>query len=622
MRNYFGHDTAAAIVELYCKIVAADPNGRKQTHGTVTSSAIPDRQLRTKIHQDMRRIFYSKLETTTDGAGLMIIGEKSGQNQWSNNRERSSNNGPRRSTKSIWEARGGEYLHFSIYKENKDTMEVISYLARQLRLPPKTFQFAGTKDRRAVTVQRASAYRMSAEKLASVNRSLHGSKVDGFEYHPKGLELGELKGNEFVITLRDCDFGGTQEAHIEAKLEIAKNTLAKLASELKSSGFINYYGLQRFGSFKVRTDTIGLKILQGDFQGACEDLLSFNPDLLSTSRQDSDGSSTKMDLVSRDDRSRARAIQIFQATGQGKKALDELPRKFSAEAAIIRHLGSHMHSDYRGALMAIPRNLRLMYIHAYQALVWNFAVSERIARFGLEVVEGDLVLINKTDATVHLAEEEYDDVGELVVHPDPDDLRPSRFERSRALSKDEVASGQYNIFDIVLPLPGYDVIYPPNEIGLFYKSFMGSDQRGGLDPHNMHRSWKESSLSGGYRKVLGRPLCDGLLEFEARPYVGENEQMVETDLDKLDESKKARNAQSDRGEPTQEHRSVNPHRLVSDDGNTDDRLHGTGSGMERSKLAVILKFQLGTSQYATMMLRELMGQDRVQTYKPDFGGGR
>lgn len=61
-------------------------------------------------------------------------------------------------------------------------------------------------------------------------------------------------------------------------------------------------------------------------------------------------------------------------------------------------------------LLQIPKNLRMMYVHAYQSYVWNRAVSARIELFGCrEVVEGDLVFEGAGEPT------EEDAAGESTV---------------------------------------------------------------------------------------------------------------------------------------------------------------------------------------------------------------
>jgi tRNA pseudouridine13 synthase len=487
-----------------------------------------------------------------------------------------------------WEDRGGEYVHFTIYKENKDTMEVISFLARQMKANAKIFQFAGTKDRRGVTVQRASAHRVEAERLAGQNRMLRNACVGDFVYQKHGLELGDLKGNEFVITLRDCKWEGQRNLPITKKISAAKDAVSKSLRDLHEKGYFNYYGLQRFGTFSTRTDTIGLMILQGDFKGAVEAILYYSPESLAAA-QDSEST----ELISSEDKARAEAIHIFQSFGKVHEALEKLPRKYSAESNIIRHLGRHR-DDYAGALQMVQRNMKLMYVHAYQSLVWNFAVGERWRLFGDKVVEGDLVMVNEhkeklTTATI----DDVDADGEVVIQPSGDDRAhdiDDVFERARPLTADEAASGTYSVFDVVLPQPGFDVIY--GNMTDFYKNFMASDGGGGLDPLDMRRKQKDYSLSGSYRKALAR-IAAGY-EFEVRAYSNDDEQFVETDSARI---------QAGSG--------------VADE----NRIVQAKEPEEGDKVAVILKLQLGSSQYATMALRELM-KGRLIAYKPDFGGGR
>lgn len=728
--NYFGADVREQIVKMYKKILAK-PNEKAATYGSVTSDPILDRELRTKLHQvwhfpshlyglwklivakDMRRIFDSRLETNTDKDGLIRISAapKAGPNRGA--RGATNQQTPRNQQKGKlgWAELGGEHLHFSLLKENKDTMEVISFISSRLGMKPRSFAFAGTKDRRGVTVQRVSVFRKNAEQIAHLNRDMWGSKIGDYTYEKHALELGDLTGNEFHITLRDCQFPGADNLDDEGKLALANKVVGGAVESIQSHGFLNYYGLQRFGTYLIGTDDIGKLILKNDYKGAVDAILSFSPECLSAG-QDPDFVTSDGKPLSRDDIARAKAIDIFRTTGRAKEALDKLPRKFSAESTIIRHLErGDRKTDYMGAILQINRNLRLMYVHAYQSLVWNHAVSERWGQSGDKVVEGDLVLVEANADKP--AVEELDQNGEVVILPAADDTAVSTddmFQRARPLSADEAASGKFSIFDIVLPTPGYDIEYPMNAIGDFYKAFMGSERGGGLDPANMRRAQKDFSLSGSYRKMMGTVGND--VTYEVKAYTEDNEQMVETDLDRINKA---------RGQPS---RNAEPkHRYAGKEvfGNTDavarrnawtdsaktiaegdkdiesaavagagagdkssapavhetfiqkDASSGEQTGVKetvllpgsataaandttnteapaattiaestedkkrgaddmsandneaveiRRKIAVIVKFQLGSSQYATMALRELMKEGGVVTYKPDFSSGR
>ena len=483
-------------------------------------------------------------------------------------------------------------------------MEVISFIAKQLRINPKVFQFAGTKDRRAVTVQRVSAYRLEVGRLSQLNRMLRNSAVGDFTYHLRGLELGDLTGNEFVITLRDCEWEQDKDLSLAEKTAAAEQAVRDSCKSLHENGFFNYYGLQRFGTFSTGTHTVGVRILQGDFEGACAAILHYDPHVISSAHNPS-----SRDRIGADDKARAEAIEMFETTGKSDNALWRLPKKFSAEANIIRQL-SRFKNDYAGAIQMINRNLKLMYVHAYQSLVWNFAVGERWKLYGNTVVEGDLVLINdaKATETATAAGPETDADGEIIVQPEgADRAKPveDQFQRARPVTASEAASGKYSIFDVVLPLPGFDILYPANAMTEFYKTFMASEKGGGLDPFDMRRKQRDFSLSGSYRKILAR-IGSGY-EVSVRPYTADDEQFVRTDWEVMKGGDAGQKSQS----------------AIGTNGRAAETAGESAKQKQEqevtSKLAVILKIQLGSSQYATMALREL-SKNGIQAYKPDFGG--
>ena len=64
------------------------------------------------------------------------------------------------------------------------------------------------------------------------------------------------------------------------------------------------------------------------------------------------------------------------------------------------------------------------------------------------------------------------------------------------LTAGDISSNKYTIEDVVLPLPGYDVIYPEHDCRDYMKKLMEND---GLDINDMRRKQKDCSLSGTYR---------------------------------------------------------------------------------------------------------------------------
>ncbi|KAF2124817.1 tRNA pseudouridine synthase D [Dothidotthia symphoricarpi CBS 119687] len=620
LHSIFGEESTSKIITLVRQVRKRE-HKKARDFKAVISPPITDKDVRTQAHQSLRRIFPNMLESSMEEDQSIRIkatppaerkGKKKGRG------ERVNPDGARNRGQMGWEELGGEFLHFTLYKENKDTMEVVGFLGSKLNSGARAFGFAGTKDRRACTVQRVCIKRQTAERMHGFNKVLYNAAIGDYEYRQNDLKLGDLMGNEFTITLRDCSFQGEDGMDFEQRHQLANDVVRKAVDDFSEKGFINYYGLQRFGSFAASTDSVGLKMLQDDLKGAVDDLLAYSDVALAAALGTSTDPSV---LVSQDDRNRAHALHLWKTEGKSSAALDMLPRKFTAERNIIQHLSSRngrngrrdRTTDWQGALMTIPRTLRLMYVHAYQSLVWNVVAGKRWATHGDKVVPGDLVLVAEhldkdTAHPLNTEKDTADQDGEFVINPsgaEDANATTADFERARPLSAQEAASGQYTIWDVVLPQPGFDVEYPHNDIGAFYTHFMASDKGGGLDPLNMRRPWREVSLSGGYRKFLARPLRP--VGVEVRTYGRADEQFVETDLQRVREGGGAGRKEGERG------------------GEKDvDMQKEEGEEVEEQekKIAVVVKLQLGSSQYATMALRELMKAGGVKAFKPEFMGGR
>ncbi|KAK6465006.1 pseudouridine synthase [Scheffersomyces coipomensis] len=519
-----------------------------------TKSTFPDKQIRGKLHQLFRAAFQSKLETLTspENTFKIAVARNSTRGAVRQHPQESMHHVDENGVLNYGLGSFKNYLHFTVYKENRETMEIASSISKFLRFPHKAITFAGTKDRRGVTCQKFSIHRGKVIRVNSLNKALKNTVLGGFSYEDAPLKLGDLKGNEFIITIRDIQ-------SIQNNVDV-RQVIDTCFNSLKDQGFINYFGMQRFGSFSISTHQLGIHILREEWKEAAELILS------------------EQELVAP---ASIEARRIWAETSNPSLTLKKLPHFFSAETSILKVLEKepldkneeYGKNSYFKSITAIPKNLRIMYGHAYQSYVWNKVASKRIELFGLELQEGDLVFDDA--AAVKPEEDEEDDFEE--------DVLVNKDEKVKPLSKEDIESGKYTIYDVILPTPGYKIVYPSNkQLEQVYIDTMAQD---GLDPFKMARKVKDFSLTGSYRNLMSKPQD---LSYDIVEYYEEGKPLVRTDLEILRLKKQG---------------EENPTRVIPVVKPNEE---------QTTKLAVVLKMQLGVSSYATMALREFMKADTAR----------
>ncbi|VFQ70338.1 unnamed protein product [Cuscuta campestris] len=198
-----------------------------------------DKSRRTEIHNFIKEKMRFLVTDTVDGPDnsskcirvRLNVGGNSGRGKNSRKRKDRGEKPYDSRGSDHWPQELGKFLRFHLYKENKDTQDALGLIAKMLGIQPRSFGFAGTKDKRSVSTQRVTVFKQRANKLAALNEKLIGIKVGDFCYANEGLLLGQLYGNRFTITLRGV---------IAESDDIIKASAAALGK----NGFINYFGLQ------------------------------------------------------------------------------------------------------------------------------------------------------------------------------------------------------------------------------------------------------------------------------------------------------------------------------------------------------------------------------------------
>ncbi len=243
---------------------------------------------------------------------------------------------------SIEDEPGGKFVHFALQKKDWSTSSAIKRISKALRVGQKRFNYAGTKDKVALTTQRVSVFGVSKEEVSSL--ALMDLQVNGAWIAKDRLKLGELAGNRFKITWHGDEAG-------------AEEKVSGIYSELGGK-FPNYFGPQRFGSTRMNTHRVGELLLRGRFQEAAMHFLA---------------------EVGEEEHKEAReARSMLLESGDFPQALKEFPKHLRLERTMLAYLSENP-EDYIGAFRKLPRQMLLLFIHAFQSCMFNESLSERIS---------------------------------------------------------------------------------------------------------------------------------------------------------------------------------------------------------------------------------------------------
>lgn len=273
----------------------------------------------------------------------------------------------------------GDHVYFGVEKRGISTMRAVRKIAGALGVKSSGIGIAGMKDARGITRQMMSLEHVDPDRVHAID--LSGIRVLWVKRHRNKLKIGHLRGNRFVIRVRN-----TEPERIDEVRDMLR--------ELHERGVPNYFGPQRFG---LRGDTweVGRALILGDFEKAVK-LVCGSPRRLDGTEE-------------------LNARRLFEE-GKLEESAAAWPRGLSDNARLCTALSRRPDDPGRAIMTSDKRMLRL-YASAYQSYLFNRIVAERIDRLNVMKV-GDLAW--KHDKGVVF----------VVDDEDAENLRASRLEIS------------------------------------------------------------------------------------------------------------------------------------------------------------------------------------------------
>lgn len=179
----------------------------------------------------------------------------------------------------------------------------------------------------------------------------------------------------------------------------------------------------------------------------------------------------------------SQAKRHFIQTENAKEALLLMPLSKARERLMLRAMNRYGTGPdgCAQAWLSLPHCMRIFYLHSYCSRVWNEAVAHRLHTLGHSVKEGDLVQESSS---------KMDDSGE------------SSTTQIHVVTEQEEKEGVYTLGQVLLPMPGNTVKYPENAMRTWYKERLARD---GLENCRFRLNSLKMNVPGCYRPLLAFP---------------------------------------------------------------------------------------------------------------------
>jgi tRNA pseudouridine13 synthase len=320
--------------------------------------------------------------------------------------------------------------------------------------------------------------------------------------------------------------------------------------------------MQRFGVGNVSTHIIGKYIIKKKWKEAFAKIISTD-NMFDAMKQVGLGKDVEKEIFDIEDKTKQMTIIT--------DILKILP-KFTNESKLLFNYKKCGKNSYQSSFKSLSKQLQVLYPHSYQSYIWNMTVSYRISKYGRKLIIGDIVKKHESLYQEKNQEEDCD----IQEEEDKNENSEKKLEKMDKIFTDnfdyitEENINKYSFYDLVIPIVGYEIYYPKNDIKDYIEDLLKKDD---LSFKDFEYQAVNFNSTGYFRKVIEKPL-----------------NIVSYDIIKHDDP------DIDLQTP---YYNVEPHPKVS--------------GNKYTSIRFI--FQLPQSTYATMLFRELTKSSSSGSYQ-------